>query len=258
MIGKIPDLFPTLERPDRVKLVERLQAESTWSIDFGLMLGFSAAIAGLGLLQNSTAIVIGAMLVAPLMTPLIAAGLGLVQANLELFRKSMVSMGLGVLASVAIAMVLGLLTPFWDLSLALVARGTPNLLDLFVAFFAGTAAAYAVSRPNLSGAMPGVAISAALVPPLATIGIAGVKGHFVLAAGALVLFVTNLVAIILGAAFIFWCMGFNVSWSGNRILPWVRRTLLGLILMSLLLSAPSATNYRRTWLRGRLARLLFL
>ena len=81
-------LFPKLERADRLELVESLTEGSRWNINFAVMLGVSVLIAGLGLIQSSVAVIVGAMLVAPLMTPLIGVGLALVQANFKLLTDA--------------------------------------------------------------------------------------------------------------------------------------------------------------------------
>ena len=91
--------LPSLEAVDRVDLFDRLQAGARWNVDYILMMCLSTAIASLGLMQNSTAVVIGAMVVAPLMTPLIDAGLSLIQGNPIFFRDAMRAMGYGIAAS---------------------------------------------------------------------------------------------------------------------------------------------------------------
>jgi uncharacterized hydrophobic protein (TIGR00271 family) len=168
----------------------------------------STIIAAIGLEQNSAAVVIGAMLVAPLMTPLLGMGLALVQGNPVLAGISLraVLMGLGV--SLLVGLLTGLLTPGFDEpTREMLGRGGPGLLDLFVAFASGLAAAYASSRPGLLAALPGVAIAAALVPPIATSGLALSLGDLHLAFGALLLFVINMVTIVLATMAAFWVVG---------------------------------------------------
>lgn len=132
---------------------------SEWNLNFGmLLLGFSVVMAILGLLQVSPATIIGAMLVAPLMTPLIAVGLSLVQGNVGLLMVCARTTALSVFISLVLGSLLQIVTPGSELSMETQSRATPDLLDLIVAFFAGGAAAYAIVRPKLSGAMPGVAI----------------------------------------------------------------------------------------------------
>ena len=230
--------LPSLEAVDRVDLFDRLQAGARWNVDYILMMCLSTAIASLGLIQNSTAVVIGAMVVAPLMTPLIGAGLSLIQGNLIFFRDAMRAMGYGIAASLTISIILGFIVPMEQLTPELLARGAPTLIDLAVAFLSGAAAAYALARPSLLGALAGVAIAAALVPPLATVGIAFAEFRWDIVEGAAILFVTNLVAIILGAACVYRLLGIQGSRIGVRLPLWVRRTVLMLVLLSVVLTAP--------------------
>ncbi len=221
---------PQLERDDRVSLVEKLQLQSRWSFDFLALIALSTTIAALGLLQDSAAVVIGAMLVAPLMTPLLGAGLALVQGNLPLMRTASQAIVLGFLTAVAISFGAGALVPLPQLTSQLAARGQPTLLDLGVAFFSGIAAAYCLGRPNLSAALPGVAIAAALVPPIATLGISLAMGEREVARGAGILFGTNVFTIILGAATSFFFSGIRPNRGLNRANRWARTMLVVLVL----------------------------
>jgi uncharacterized hydrophobic protein (TIGR00271 family) len=197
----------------------------------------ATAIAALGLLQDSTAVVVGAMLVAPLMTPIVGAGLSLVQGNMVLARHAVKAIISGFILALLVGMVIGVLTPGVSLNHELLGRGNPNTLDLAIAFFSGIAAAYALSRPNLSAALPGVAIAAALVQPVATIGIALVIGEFSVAQGAALLFGTNVVAIIIGSALVLHLVGIRAApTSAPRI--WASRTLLVLFLLFVVLAVP--------------------
>ena len=238
MASHIFSWLPTLEATDRIDLFDRLQVGARWNIDFMMMMCLSTAIASLGLIQNSTAVVIGAMVVAPLMTPLIGAGLALVQGNTIFFRDSIKAMGFGIGAALLISLILGLIVPMEQLTPELLARGAPTIIDLGVAFLSGAAAAYAVARPSLLGALAGVAIAAALVPPLATVGISLAEGAWKVSEGAAILFATNLVAIILGAAFIYRRLGIQGSRLGRGLPLWGRRTVLFLCLLAVILTAP--------------------
>jgi uncharacterized hydrophobic protein (TIGR00271 family) len=230
--------LPSLDATDRIDLFDRLQVGARWNIDFMMMMCLSTAIASLGLIQNSTAVVIGAMVVAPLMTPLIGAGLALVQGNTIFFRDSIKAMGFGIGAALLISLFLGFIVPMEQLTPELLARGAPTIIDLGVAFLSGAAAAYAVARPSLLGALAGVAIAAALVPPLATVGISLAEGVWEISEGAAILFATNLVAIILGAAFIYRRLGIQGSRLRKGLPLWGRRTVLFLSLLAVILTAP--------------------
>ncbi len=206
--GAIERLVPQIDREDRVVLVERVQSSSHSNFDFFALMVLSTCIAAIGLIQNSAAVVIGAMLVAPLMTPLLGLGLALVQGNPVLARISVRSVGFGVVVALLVGLTVGFLTPgFEEPTREMLGRGGPSVLDLFVAFASGLAAAYASSRPGLLAALPGVAIAAALVPPIATSGLALSLGNLDLAFNALLLFVINMVTIVLATVVSLWFVG---------------------------------------------------
>ena len=231
--------IPQLDRKDRIKLFQGLQVGSVAGMDFITLIALSTAIAALGLIQNSAAVVIGAMLVAPLMTPMLGAGLGLLQGNILLVREAITSIVLGFSISLGIGISFGFLTPgLVELTPELQARCGPNILDLFIALFSGIAAAYALARPGLLGALPGVAIAAALVPPIATTGIALSIGAVVEATLAATLFGTNLVAIILSSAATFFVLGVRGDSQYSPIQRWVRRTMLTLAILTACLAVP--------------------
>ena len=205
---------PQMTRDERIDLFARLQTGSQWGFDFMALIALSTTIAAFGLIQSSAAVVIGAMLVAPLMTPILGMGLSLVQGNAVLLRTSLKAIVLGFILAVSLAVVVGLISPVKSLTPELLARGGPNLIDLGVAFVSGIAAAFAMSRPGLLAALPGVAIAAALVPPIATVGIAMSWGALTVSGRSALLFGTNVVAIALGASFVFYAAG--VRRSGKR------------------------------------------
>lgn len=229
---------PQLDREDRVSLVERVQSASQWNVDFVALICLSTAIATLGLMQNSAAVVIGAMLVAPLMTPLIGCGLAVVQGNGRLLQGAIKSVLLGFLLAIFIGFVMGTFIPHVGLTNEMLARGKPNALDLAVALISGIAAAYATARPNLLGALPGVAIAAALVPPIATSGVALSHGDLITSAGAAMLFITNIVAIVLGAAAALFAVGMQAKHLHAREKRWTRHAVMGLTVGAVVLSVP--------------------
>jgi uncharacterized hydrophobic protein (TIGR00271 family) len=153
------------------------------------------------------------MLVAPLMTPLVASGLSLVQGNWHLIRIASRTVFGGFLLAFGIGVILGVVLPGLTPTDEMLARGSPSAFDLLVALVSGMAAAYAGSRPHLLSALPGVAIAASLIPPVATSGMALAIGEVSLASGALLLFLTNIVAIVLGTAVSLWAVGIR---GGSR------------------------------------------
>jgi uncharacterized hydrophobic protein (TIGR00271 family) len=237
------NLFPTLERGDRKDLVERIAVGATGGIDFIMMMLLASTLASLGLLEGSTAVVIGAMLVAPLMGPLVAAGLALTQGNLRMFREAIAVCGLGIVIGLGAALFFGAVNPGFEPSMEIEARGDPDVLDLIIALASGMVAAYAMGRPNLAGTIAGVAIAAALLPPLAVIGIGLTNDRMFVAGNAAILFATNLVAIILGASMVFRLLGLHVALGSESSAPrWVRRVMLTLALLTVILAMPLMIN----------------
>ena len=178
---------------------------------FVLML-LSAAIAGFGLANNSAAVVIGAMLVAPLMTPILSIAAATAQGWGRRAADSLLIVLGGAATAITVGLLISLALPSLRTGLPLpselLARTGPNLIDLGIALAAGAAGGFVAVRTEASGALPGVGIAVALVPPLATVGITAGLGEWGLALGALLLFATNLVAIVLAASLVLVAAGF--------------------------------------------------
>lgn len=170
---------------------------------FASLMAFATAIASLGVLTDSTAVVIGAMLVAPLMTPIMATSVSLVMGRPAVAIRSLTLVGAGVAIAVGLAFMIGRYVPGVveiGVNTQIAARTEPTLLDLLIALAAGGAGGYAVCRPDVSDSLPGVAIAVALVPPLAVVGVTLASGDYALAMGSFLLFLTNLVGIIFASA----------------------------------------------------------
>ena len=227
---------PQLDREARISVVERIQSSSTWDFDFIALLSLATLIAGLGLIRNSASVVIGAMLVAPLMTPIVGIGLALAQGNVRLIRDAMSTVVRGFAMAFLIGIILGLIVRP-ELTPEMISRGAPTFLDLIVALVSGIAAAYAIGRPNLMSALPGVAIAAALVPPLATSGMSAARFEWSLAWGSLLLFLTNIVAIILGTTTTFWMVGIRPEKKDKPTPNWPLALLLALVALTIGLTA---------------------
>jgi uncharacterized hydrophobic protein (TIGR00271 family) len=188
--------------------MQMFDASEIASLNYGLELLFSAGIATLGLVLNSPAVVIGAMLISPLMGPILAAGLALAAADLYLGIKSLLSVVLSGLGAVLFSAVLVWLLPFQSPTAEILARTQPNLLDLGVALLSGLAGSIVVCRGGTGGgvtALPGVAIAVALMPPLCTLGFGvGSGSSWPIISGAGLLFLTNLAAIVASAFLVFY------------------------------------------------------
>ena len=180
---------------------------------FFVLLILSTLIATLGLVANSVAVIIGAMLLAPLMTPILAVAAALVIADVRALAASVAILMSGIALAVLTALIatwagLGNLTVASALPSEILGRTQPSLLDLGVAVAAGLAAGYVITHRRVLSSLPGVAIAVALVPPLATVGITLELGQREAAQGAMLLFATNLVAIVLSAILMMRWAGF--------------------------------------------------
>lgn len=176
-----------------------------------VMLLLSVSIATFAVLQDSTAVVIGAMLIAPLMTPILGLAGALVNGWPRRAASSLRLVLLGTLAGIALSAVLARWVPFLatlDTNSQVTSRTSPTLLDLLIAVAAGAAGAFATVNTRVAPSIAGVAIAVALVPPLSVVGITLRAGMPSEALGAFLLFLTNFVSIILSAAFVFVLGGF--------------------------------------------------
>ena len=246
------DWFPRINPRDHAELLQDLRQGSQWNNDFISMLALASAIATLGLMQNSPAVVIGSMLLAPLMTPMIGAGLAIAQANVKLAKRCAYTIALGIVLAFSISLLLGLVTPSREtLSPEEFSRGTPNVLDLLIALFAAVAATIAMARPNIAGAIAGVAIATALVPPLCTVGISVSAGEFTNAFGALILFGTNLLAIIVASSFTFALLGVVSGRSLIKHQRQIRFIRWGMVVLLIVLAGPLSLSLLNQLGEGR-------
>jgi len=213
----------TLER--RAEVQVQLRDSCTPDFDFFLLVVLSAVIATLGLLTNSAAVIIGAMLVAPLMSPIIGIGLASLTGDARLFRDSGVALGQGALLAILVAVLLAWgnrYLPFvtlQELPAEVLSRTRPSPIDLTIALAGGMAAAFALAMPSISAALPGVAIATALMPPLGVVGIGIAMGRWDVAGGALLLFLTNAVTIAFAAMLVFFALGFAPKREAGRRVP---------------------------------------
>lgn len=175
----------------------RQEADESRQFDvvYFAMLVLSSLISLLGLLLNSPAVVIGAMLISPLMGPILACGLALTAADWNIGKKAARNVALSVAEAIVITALATRLSPLREVTPEILARTNPNLMDLLIALFSGIAGTLALgSRKTAMTILPGVAIATALIPPLATVGYGIGTAQSTIASGALMLFLTNFAA----------------------------------------------------------------
>ena len=205
----IARLNPQLTLIEQNELIWSAEKSASTNLDYIVMIVLSAALATLGLLTNSVAVIIGAMLVAPLMSPISSFSTGMATGILHLTRRASLTLFTGVTLALLISIVMGVVLPIDTPTDEMLARGSPNLLDAAIALVSGWVAAYATARKGIPAALAGVAIAAALMPPISTIGLGIALQDVDLAFGANLLFLANIAFIIAAQYITFLWMGMH-------------------------------------------------
>ena len=224
----------------RKKVVrDDIRAGSIPRTTYYLLLSISVLIAGFGLITNSPAVVIGAMLVSPLMTPIFGISLGLVRGDMALLRTAFVAEFGGVVIAIGVAAILGMFPFSNEVTPEMLARTSPTLLDLLVATLAGMAGCLAMIDERISPVLPGIAMATSLTPPLAVSGLCLAFGAYVGAWGAFLLFFANFLAILAVSAVLFIVAGFvtrEEMGSGLNVLKRFAGPAVGFIFVTVLLT----------------------
>ena len=221
-LGKAIPLFSHASKEQYASLFTSLREESRLSQNFMVLLILATMIATFGLFINSSSVIIGAMLLAPLMQPIVSLSMGVLRQDTTLEINGAKTIAIGVAAVLATAAIIALFTPIERLTTEMAGRLSPTILDLFVAIVSGAAAAYAKSNEKILGSLAGVAIAVALVPPIAVAGIGLGWADWSMFSTAFLLFITNLVGIVLAAAFTFAMLGFSpLHLAKKGILTWM-------------------------------------
>ena len=195
-----------------------LRASARPTTAFSVLMVLSTLLAATGLFLNSASVIIGAMILAPLMAPVISLAMGIARTDTRLIRSSLRTLGTGSILAIGCAAMFALLTPLQTITTEMDSRLHPSLLDLLVALLSGVAGAYATAKEQLAKSMAGVAIAVALVPPLAVAGIGIGWANPDMIIGASLLYLTNLIGIMLAASLTFLVLGFApVSRARNTL-----------------------------------------
>ncbi len=211
---------------------------------FAVLLFLSTVIAAYGVLGDSTATVIGAMIIAPLMTPIMATAAGLVMGDMRRAGRSFLTVVAGVAGVIFTAWLIGnflnTTVVSYTTNTQIVGRVSPSLTDLAVALASGAAGAFAMSRSDVSDTLPGVAISIALVPPLCVVGI-GLSGReWEVAWGAMLLFITNFLSILLAGGGVLALLGLSAASTKKLSGTARRKAFIYVAIGTLLVSVPLA------------------
>ncbi len=249
-----------LEDPvPEVEIAHAREVASIPSFGFFLLLICATLLATLGLLANSAAVIIGAMIVAPLMNPILSMAFAIVTANWKLYKRSMITVFLGVVAVILVSYWISFFMPISVVGSEVVARTSPNLIDLGIAIVAGAAGSFSLTRQSIGSSIAGVAIAVALVPPLCVVGIGlGIGGELAagigrlsitnlnVSTGAFLLFMANLAGITFTACLVFLSQSYgSFQKSFQTILIW-------LLIMGIL-SGPLSNSLREFLVSNRLS-----
>ncbi|NQT49706.1 TIGR00341 family protein [Candidatus Kuenenbacteria bacterium] len=196
----------------QAKVYNQIKERAEGDFDFYLMTIFAGIIITAGIIIDSAAVVIGGMLLAPLVWPILAMAVGVCMGRSHLLQKSLITILKSTLVILVVAIFLGLLFP--DLvieSNEFLSRTSPTIFELIIGLAAGFIGAFIIAYPKMGSAIAGVVVAAAIVPPIATLGLSLARGDFDLAAGAFLLYLSNLVAITFAATILFLISNFNAT-----------------------------------------------
>lgn len=248
-----------IDHATKKRVFNAVMSDSKPDAYFFIMVLLSCTVATYGLLSNSTAVVIGAMLIAPLMGPILAGALAMATNSRDLLKTALKAELMGSATAVVLSVLLTLILPQSDLTTEIIARTTPTILDLVIALASGAAGTYAIIKKPQGATLPGVAIATALMPPLCVIGIGIAKQNFAVAGGALLLFLANMIAINVAAIGLFELVGFTAEKDSDSEADSHARTRNRMIypaLMLLMISIPLALIMLKTYGQANLDRIV--
>jgi uncharacterized hydrophobic protein (TIGR00271 family) len=222
-------LLPHVSNEKRQLLERELSADANWSINYIFCTVCACLIATFGLISNSTAVIIGAMLIAPLMLPLRALAFAACEGDFRLFRKALLSIIGATILALFLSFLLGIIAHSPATGSEILARTRPNLIDLGIAITAGGMSGFGKVRSGISDTLAGTAIAVALMPPLCVVGLALSQSYYPFALGAFLLYITNLLGISLACMLVFIFAGYT---RVNAALGWTS-ALTSLLLIPL-------------------------
>ena len=246
-----------LDMGQKKEIIANVKRDSDSNGYFFVMVVLSCTVATYGLLSNSTAVVIGAMLIAPLMGPILGGALGIAANSNPLLRQAAKAEAAGCMVAIVLSALLTLILPQAELTGEVMARTNPTILDLVVALASGMAGTYSICVKPQSAALPGVAIATALMPPLCAVGIGLAKQNFAVVSGALLLFLANMVAINVAAIAMFELAGFSqLSDDRETLAAKSKKRIVYPVLLLFLISIPLAFIMYKTYNRANVEKTI--
>ncbi len=205
-------LFSGVKAQEKNETIEKLLNNGSPSRDFFLMVGLSVLMATFGLLLDSVAVIIGSMLIAPILYPILSASMAVVMCDYKLLRHSAYTIAKAIIFAVIASTVVAIFFSQENiLEKEIILGMEPSLMYIAIAFIAGTAASFAMVKPQLNETLPGIAISVALIPPLSVIGIGIANLNWVIISNATLLFFINIAGIVFSSMVVFSLMNFYIK-----------------------------------------------
>lgn len=187
---------------DKTKVLDNVKSNISFRGSNLWILACAIVVASVGLNVNSTAVIIGAMLISPLMGPIVGAGFGLGIYDFELLKRSLKNLLVATIVGLLVSTIYFYISPFKETQSELLSRTSPNIYDILIAFFGGLVGAVAITRVEKGNPIPGVAIATALMPPLCTAGYGVATGNYKFFFGAMYLYAINCIFICISTFFI--------------------------------------------------------
>ena len=227
-----------LGEEEKDKVLSNVQGSISFSGANVWILACAIMIASVGLNVNSTAVVIGAMLISPLMAPIVGAGFALAMFDFTLLRRSLKNLLISTVVGLVVSFIYFSLSPYKEAQSEILARTAPNIYDVLIAFFGGLVGVIAVTRVEKGNPIPGVAIATALMPPLCTAGYGLALGNLSFFGGALFLYTINCVFICIATYIIvkilkYPSVGFVDAKREKNVRNWITVITLLMILPSI-------------------------
>lgn len=222
----------------RQKVLEQITKNCEPSISFYVMTAISAIIVALGLVMNNTTVIIGGMIIAPIFWPIIGIALSITRGSVYSFKKSVTLLFKSLAVAVILVLIFILIYPLKDEpGVEVLSRSTPQLFDLVIALFSGIAGAFAIIWPGVSSSLAGILIATTLMPAIGVMGYGIATGDLKITYGALLLFLTNLIAIIFSALVVLFFFGFR-SIKTPKAKEFLSKELTWTIILLLLITIP--------------------
>lgn len=234
-------------------LLSEINEDAKLDLSFILLTVFSCLIATLGLHQNNASVVIGAMIIAPLMQPILAISIEILLGDYDRLKDSVVALAVGITSSLLISFFVSLIINSPESSQEIISRTKPNLLDLGIAIFAGATGAYVRSQEKLAQSIGGVAIAVALMPPLCVVGYEIAHQDLNGTIGSALLFITNLNGILLASCLTFLILGY---YKFLKTWKWLISTAIVTALIIVPLSFSLVDLYKESKLKKEVKQIL--